>query len=468
MTKLKSRLEKPFFIIAMAFLFIAVLGMATGGVAGQGGISPEAVPQSIIPNPMLNVNTTWNNFYSGYSPLEYNNGTGNATLHAGLSNYYKNPITVNPAKIETSALQGTIMGMNWKNGSAYWEPKGGVSATNNSNSITFKTTTTNTTAFTYYNEIITFKTSYFPSANMKYDYLTVIGNFSQDVKTTNGLYFNMAVANSTGCYTYPIEVHNGTASTGTTNHNVQDNSPFYMSFPMSIFPVSNATTYKLQIYQYLPASAGSDYTTLTGMAMTTNPITFGTSTNAKGQTITPMAKFGNLELSTFDPDISYSKVANQGYTVATSQTLQNLTVSQASINNGKYIEEATYQGNLILPDVPSLTYGNANISLPITIDGSQYNVFTINGASEISNIYNKTNGTFVMSGINPMHKNTVVIETQYTASQWDSVSAPPSFWTEPIQAMEYYWYVMLAIGLGAVGLGAGFKGKASAFRGAKR
>ena len=467
MTKLKSRLKRPLFIFAMALMFIAIIGMATGGVAGQGGISPEAVPQSIIPNPLLNVNTTWNNFYSGYSPLEYNNGTGNATLHAGLSNYYINPITVNPSKVVSSALQGTVEGENWHNGFRSF-PSTGISISNTSSEITIKATTTNTTATTNYATKYYMSSSYFPSANYKYDYLTIVGNYHAQTTISNGMYLWGYAKNSTGCHGYTINVNNGTAGAGSASY-VQNNEPFMISMPISNLNILNISgTFAIAVGMNIPANGGSSYVNITGMALTTTPYTLGSMINSKGITEIPEAEYGNYQLNKFNPDFTYSKVANQGYTVAVSQTLQNLTISQTSINNGKYIEEATYQGNLILPDIASLTYGNANISLPITIDGSQYNVFTINGASEISNIYNKTNGTFVMSGINPMHKNTVVIETQYTASQWDKVSSPPGFFSNPVATIEYYWYIFLGITLGAIGLGAGIKGHAQGFRGAKR
>ena len=56
----------------------------------------------------------------------------------------------------------------------------------------------------------------------------------------------------------------------------------------------------------------------------------------------------------------------------------------------------------------------------------------------------------------------------YTAAEWDSASHVPGFFSNPIATIEYYWYIFLGVALGAIGLGAGIKGHAQGFRGAKR
>ena len=70
--------------------------------------------------------------------------------------------------------------------------------------------------------------------------------------------------------------------------------------------------------------------------------------------------------------------------------------------------------------------------------------------------------------VNPNNANTIVLEVDYTASQWNSVSNAPSFWNDPLGAIEYYWYISLGVLLGAIGLGAGIGSKSEAFRGVKK
>jgi hypothetical protein len=70
--------------------------------------------------------------------------------------------------------------------------------------------------------------------------------------------------------------------------------------------------------------------------------------------------------------------------------------------------------------------------------------------------------------VNPNAQNTLVLEVDYTAIQWNSVSQAPSFWVDPIGAIEYYWYIALGVLLGAIGLGAGMGSKSETFRVAKK
>ena len=62
----------------------------------------------------------------------------------------------------------------------------------------------------------------------------------------------------------------------------------------------------------------------------------------------------------------------------------------------------------------------------------------------------------------------ISIVIDYTTNQWNNVSAPPSFWTNPVGAIEYYWYIALGVVLGVVGIGAGIGSKAEGFRAVKK
>ena len=102
--------------------------------------------------------------------------------------------------------------------------------------------------------------------------------------------------------------------------------------------------------------------------------------------------------------------------------------------------------------------------MPVSIDGNQFIVANLNGVSYTSTLNGMKNGTLAFGNANPNNENTIVLEVDYTASQWNSVSNAPSFWTNPIGAIEYYWYISLGVLLGAIGLGTGIGAKADGFR----
>ena len=204
-----------------------------------------------------------------------------------------------------------------------------------------------------------------------------------------------------------------------------------------------------------------------GIAFGITPMTLGTAEN-NGSLIQVSQLNQTGRLQTFNPDFTWSDVANGGYAVATSQVLQNITTSQSSINSGNYIEQVTYQGSLSLPTAPDISYSNTNITMPVTIPGNQYLVANLNGVSYTSTLSGMKNGTLAYGSVNPNNANSIVLEVDYTASQWNSVSNAPSFWTNPIGAIEYYWYISLGVLLGAIGLGAGMSSRSEAFRGVKK
>lgn len=468
---IKPKWRKPAFVIGMALMAIAIIGMATGGIAGQGGISPEVATHSVIPNPTLNSNVSWQTFYNNWSTLEYNNGTANKTLNAGLSTIYKNPISINPTDIKTSSLQGKVAGLQWQNTSnwIYNTPNNANITTTISNTssslIITSTGLNNVNQFTR----IHIPISNLPSSNLQYDYLTMIFSVKSSTAIINPVEIGINAGNNTA--SSPIQeiyITNETDHLSSTNE-TYFTAQGYITVSLAKDSILSGFDYvQLGVWENLPATSDTITTTITGMALTTQPITLGTQVNKAGATITTTANNGLLELNKFDPSIPYTEVNNFGYQVAVSQTLQNESVAQSSINDGNFIEEATYQGILNMPTAPDLTYGTANISMPVELPGTQYKVLNINGESYTNTVSKMNNGTFTAGTANPNQPNNVIVEAYYTASEWDSASHVPSFWNAPIQAMEYYWYVVLGIALGAVGLGAGIKGKSAAFRGAKK
>ena len=132
--------------------------------------------------------------------------------------------------------------------------------------------------------------------------------------------------------------------------------------------------------------------------------------------------------------------------------MQNPIESQSQISSSTYIEQATYQGTFYTPTAPDLTYTNSNITLPVNIAGNQYEVANLNGISFLSTLQTKDNGTFSFGSINPNNQNTLILEVEYTASQWNASTNAPSFFS--IQGIEYYWWVGVIGLLSIVGLGA--------------
>ena len=196
--------------------------------------------------------------------------------------------------------------------------------------------------------------------------------------------------------------------------------------------------------------------------MTTYPVQFGT--NSKGTIITNGT--GNMELKSFKPNFKYKEIADEGYSIAVSENMQNETISQTSINNGIYTEEATYQGILSLPSAPDLAYQNSIITMKINLTGKQYLVANLNGISYLASIQKLNNGTFTFTTVNPNSENSIVIQAEYTTAQWTASSGAPSIWS--IAGIEYYWYILLGAGLGLIGLGTGIKSHANSLRVGKR
>ena len=445
-------------VIFISFLFIL---MAFSPVlAGTGQQTPQAITEkSYIPNPTLNTNISWNTFYRSWSELEYNNGTGNKTLSTGLSTLYKNPITVNPAGIQSPAFTETLgtSGIYWnKTYNTYGGNAGALRP--GAGKITMVTSSSNTTPAQgklYWN----ISSAYIPSLNPQYDYVTILYTSTQT--GTGNTYIGVSIGNGSeeaGINGAQTTIQNET-STPSKNHANPTTGTVFESLQASDF-VGNFKSGYMQIGlgQNLPETttkgAITVNTTILGLMLTSNPVSLGTFTNATGQhPITGMETADRQDVaSAFNPDFSWSSITNNGYSVAVGQTMQNITESQASISDGSYIEQATYQGTLSLPTAPDLTYSASNITLNMTLPGKQYEVATLNGISYLSNIQAKDNGTFVFGSVNPNTPNSMILEAKYTASQWDSSTHAPSFFT--LRGLEYYWWVGVIGGLSIIGLGA--------------
>jgi hypothetical protein len=365
-----------------------------------------------------------------------------------MSSFYANPISVNLTDI---LAKGTLQ--NDKVGSIYWNntseyspvSKESVTTTTLGNASTIKITakavSTGSVNYTY---LATVPEGSYPSSNPQYDYLTLAAYYN--APTTTGGYLDIFLKNSTGTNSNNIMA-------------IQPNTAEYISLPLSTWESSASfnttgkgisTSFQMVFIIGIPngATIGSAYTAeITAMALTEYPLTLGT--NATGAT--PTLINGNAKLTAFHPSFTWSNILNSGYSVATSQPLQNVTEQQTSINDGSYTEQATYQGIFSLPSAPDLTYSASNITVPLSINGNQYEVANLNGASYLTSIQSKTNGTFSFGTVNPNSQNSLVLEVEYTTAQWDASSSAPSFFS--LAGIEYYWWVALLGFMGLIGLG---------------
>ena len=192
--------------------------------------------------------------------------------------------------------------------------------------------------------------------------------------------------------------------------------------------------------------------------MTDYPITLGQ--NSTGSQIYQTS--GNAQLSVFKTP-SQMTVINGGYTVATSQPMgiaSNYTETQASISSGSYIEETTQQAIFSLPTAPDLSYTNSNLTLQMNgINASQVTLINANGVSYSSGLSGFNGSTYALTTVNPNSPNSVIIQVEYTAAQWNSFTFAPSFFS--VAGIEYYWWIFIISTLGAVGLFAGLKSYAA-------
>ena len=458
MTK-KNKLssQKRLAIAGFFAIFIALLFMISSvpATAGTGHQQETGFTTSVnyIPSPQLNTNITWSTHNSTWGMLEYNNGTHLNNLTAGLSTQYANPITINPKDIVApGVLQNEKLGTgSYWNNSANW----GWGESNTTNQTRSISTTTNngvqeiqitdkltgnpsTNPWAYIN----IPNSDYASQNPNYDYITFTGEYT-------------APANSHSKITiaYGNETRASTIGTSTPN------TPLTTEHNLGNLPTKFNTTagkgyskdLEIQIALNVPSTATTGTYTITiySLSMTTYPIQFGT--NSKGTIITNGT--GNMELKSFKPNFKYKEIADEGYSIAVSQPLQNLTTQQNEISgNPKYVEQVTYQGNYFLPSAPDLSYSNSIISEMLSINASQTTVLDINGLSLLNAISGK-NGNVTLMTVNPNQKTTLIQIVDYTSTQWTTVSGPPGFFS--VNGILYYFDEIVLGIIAVVGLAGG-------------
>ena len=452
--------------ISKLAIALAIAGlMIAGGFVALASSQPTATSptanaaatsQSILPNPVMNTNITWSTFYNGWSPLEYNTSTGNNTLHTQLNPSFANPISINPLDIVSKQLNPATA-TNLSKWSIQPGTNGSVATLGTNNGIYITLNESAQAATKTYN-LYTISPTSLPSNNLAYDYITI--GFKLTGTPQTGPIANFYANNGNASYASP------TINTDMTEYLTTS----FASFATNTSQQNSILTrgINIGINLALPkTTANNTYTaTITELAISETPYDLGTMTNTTGANNAVTSVIGNAELNTLNPNFAWTSITNNGYTVATSQPLQNLTTEQTSINDGSYVEQVTYQGYEQLPSAPDLTYGETNISMPMNIPGNQYVVANVNGVSYLSGITTKDNGTYNFGTVNPNSQNTIVLELKYTQAQWNGISAPPVWYS--VAGIEYYWYVFLGVLLGLIGLGAGMKSRASTFRQVKR
>ena len=449
--------------------FFAIIGTAMFLLSAGGAFAatPSGGTVHIQPNPTLNTNVTWSTFYHGWNPLEYSNGTGNQTLNAGLNSAYGNPLTINPADIQSSSFKETLgtSGIYWnKTYNTYGGNLGTLSP--GAGKLTMVTTSSNTTVAQgklYWN----ISSAYIPSLNPQYDYVTILYTSTQT--GTGNAYIQTAVGNGSNQVALSAQgtqIKNETAiesksnsqpTTGTTFESLQA-SDFVKNFNSGYMLIGTSQT----LPETTTNGAITVNTTILGLMLTSNPVSLGTFTNATGQhPITGMETADGQDVaSAFNPDFSWSSITNNGYSVAVSQPLQNLTTQQNAISSGNYIEQVEYQGQFDLPTAPDLSYGPANLTEQFNVSTAQTQVLDINGVSYLSTISGKNGTIQLLSSVNPNSKTQFLQIVDYTQSQWNSISVAPGIFT--IAGIEYYWWIAVGglatlIGLAGAAKHAGTK-----------
>ena len=432
----------------------AILGTAMfllgGGTAFAA--SPSSATVHIQPNPTLNTNITWSTFYKGWNPLEYSNGTGNQTLAANPSEFYANPISVNPVDLQSSYLTnsnttGTPFNSTHIAGAG---PVGGGSVETESYANGIYTLTENTSASSsnYVGWYLPghISDTQLPSNNMEFNYITIAFSLSGPAMTGVGAKLN---------------IWNGTASAASVdNSTIYPGQTIWESAPLTQFKGADFNTtvsssFEPELELYLPEHASTTYTIkLSAFMITTTPLYLG-SNASEPEYVSIDPKF-----SSFSPDFPWQDVDGSGYTVAVSQPLQNLTTQQNAISSGNYIEQVEYQGNFALSTAPDLSYGAANLTEAFNISTTQTQVLDINGVSYLSTISGKNGTVQLLSSVNPNSQTQFLQIVDYTQSQWNSISVAPGIFT--IAGIEYYWWIAVGglatlIGLAAAAKHAGTK-----------
>ena len=450
-------------ILLVILMILSALVIALPGMQGREyGMNPAATTTgNIQPNPTMNTNVTWSTFHSGWSPLEYSNGTANLSLDTNLSSFYANPISVNPSDVVSTALtndswagQNWLDTSNWTIGTDFGSV--GTVSQPSPHQIELSLNGSKAGAVGAAVDGQTVLVSQLPTSNTAYLYETISG-YSTTTTTMTGAAIILYVEEAGGNYQVAINgtrVMNVSAAGTLGTSTITPGTPFMFSFPLSDFAKSMSafTSIKIHFAVNIPTQTVSTnyiYLYITGAALTTHIMSLGTTAN--GTQVE--GGLNSIQLAHLNPTFSYSSIINSGYSVAVSEPLQNLTTQQSAINTASYIEQVEYQGQFEFPTAPDLSYGPANLTEHFNVSTSQTQVLDINGVSYLSTISGKNNTVLLLSSVNPNSQTQFLQIVDYTQSQWTSISSPPGIFT--LAGIEYYWEEFIIAILAVVGVGAG-------------
>lgn len=451
--KARSRIG-IFSIIMVLLVTLLMLLEAMAGVAPAQMNNPAAASANIQPNPTMNVNVTWSSFYNGWNPLEYSNGTANLTLNTGMSSIYANPVSIDPAKISglTDKFAPSQNESDWGNLGTEVTTGESYSSTNASGKETI-TLQGSDSGSSVYGQFVKVPITSLPSNNPSYDYFTMIYNTSGQTITGQSAF--LSISNDTNnAYDEEAAFYSTSHGTQTAMVSVQLSALIAKPSTYGNMNITHNSYYKVGLLIDTPNGTAADTwsITLQALILSENPLYLGT--NATGAEITNGT--GSITLSSFSPNFAWSEIIDNGYSVAVSQPLQNLTTQQSAVSSGSYVEQVEYQGGFALPTAPDLSYGSANLTEHFNVSTTQVQVLDINGVSYLSTISGK-NGTVLLSSVNPNGQTQFLQIVDYTQSQWTSISSPPGIFT--IQGIEYYWEEFIIAILAVVGIGAGAASK---------
>ena len=449
----------PAMAIMIALLFMIM--PAAGAVQAQ-----PAVASTVQPNIALNTQATWTSFNSSMAYNEYLNGT-NGINYLNVENGTGNYISVNAKDIQAKALSNDKLpnGLYANSSSAYSVgylegPQGGavfssigsnpVSVSlNESNAAAQGSTGTGTGIGTMINVNNL-------SSNPNFDYITAQYSFTGPAAVN--AYAQMEIFNTT---TSSTSSNIGASNAATELHPGQSG---YFSFNLaSLNRTSSFLTNSKDIYImfnfYLPTGSSTYTITINGLAVTTYPITLGM--NSTGAAVAQ--GIGNIHLSVFKPAVPMT-IDSNGYSENLTQPLDITTNYRETKTplSGNYIEQVEYTGTVGNMSAPGLAFTGANITINQDIPAKQIQVLEINGIS-YSNSMNTTgsNKTIMLTVANPASSYTVIDITDYTSTQWQSISSPAGFFQNPTAWVEggiFSALIVVVVFLGFKGLGKTLKG----------
>lgn len=503
-------------IVAVLIVGLMLIAVVPSAVQAY---TPQPAKAPIEPNPMLEGNVTMSIHQPGWASLEYNTQYGTtANLTASTDARDLNPYQVNPTLIQAPGiLQGEMVGNTYWNTTSAWSssvistgaiqptPNGGAVykmgvSTYNGEPAVYQTLNTSASGNNALGLGITFENTVLPSTNPAFDFITIGFSFTQ-TGSAQGTYVDVHVDNGTSNINAPLSynltTHEVTAlgAPKGTEVTVQPTGYFFFSASLAQLsssveglnltagPSYDAGHVEIVLSAVVPQTSVVSTTnlTVTDVALSEFPMTLGqyehnTSVGANTPNIEAGA-VSNSSFSTFAPSFAYKSITGGGYTVAIEQAAAQLpsarvSISQTPISSGNYAEQLTYSFLYGLPTAPSLTYDAFKFIDHVNLAPAQYISVTYAGTSYLTDYtaaHAQGNYTTLVSSASPTNNESWVGTVQYTQAQWNSISAPPGFFTVP--GINYLWFVLIGVIAGLVGLGSAWASKgesASRIRGRGR